>query len=49
VAQLTDEEAREGEAGIESGLRGPILLTWIRRLLQDRAERFDACHKPTGR
>jgi hypothetical protein len=42
MAKLRDEEAREIGEGIESGLRGPVLLKWIRQLLQDRAERIDA-------
>ena len=40
MTKLTDSEARKIEEGIESGLRGPILLTWIRRLLEDRRERI---------
>ena len=36
---LTDQEAGEIRRGIEEGLRGPVLLTWIRRLLDDREER----------
>ena len=37
--KLTDAEAREIEEGIPN-LRGPILITWIRRLLEDRRERI---------
>ena len=39
MAKLTDEEAREIEQGIPN-LRGPILITWIRKLLEDRRERL---------
>ena len=39
MPMLTDEEAREIEEGVET-LRGPILLTWIRRLLEDRRARI---------
>ena len=37
--RLTDAEAREIEEGIPN-LRGPILITWIRRLLDDRRARI---------
>ena len=40
MAKLSDDEAREIGEGIARGIRGPILLTWIRRLLRDRAERI---------
>ena len=36
---LTDEEAREIVEGIPN-LRGPILITWMRKLLEDRRERI---------
>ncbi len=39
---LTDEEAAAIRRGVDEGLRGPVLLTWIRRLLDDREERVRA-------
>jgi len=30
---------REIRAGIKEGLRGPIVLTWVERLMKDRDER----------
>ena len=39
MPRLTDDEAREIEEGIPIR-RGPILITWIRRLLDDRRARI---------
>ena len=36
---LTDEEADAIRRQLDSGIRGPILLRWIRALLDDRDER----------
>ena len=41
---LTDEEADRIRAGVESGLRGPVVIKWIRELLDDRdaaGDQFD--------
>ena len=35
---LTDAEADEIRKGVESGLRGPIVIKWIRQLVDDRDE-----------
>ena len=37
---LNDKEADEIQSSVEGGTRGPILLKWIRQLLEDRAERI---------
>ena len=39
-SMLTDAEADEIRAGVESGLRGPVVIKWIRELLEDRDERL---------
>jgi hypothetical protein len=36
---LTDEEAADIRRKLEEGWRGPVLLTWLYRLLEDREER----------
>lgn len=36
---LSEEEVREIRDGVKEGLRGPVLLTWVERLLRDRDER----------
>ena len=36
---LTDAEAEEIRRKLAEGWRGPVLLTWLRQLLQDRDER----------
>ncbi len=36
---LTDEEADDIRQGLESGMRGPVLIKWVRQLLDDRDER----------
>ena len=41
---LTDEEAKEIERQYQHGVRGPILLTWLARLLADRRERVQQLH-----
>ena len=37
---LTDAEADEIRQGVESGLRGPVVIKWIRQLLDDRDDRL---------
>ena len=37
---LSDAEADELRKGVESGLRGPVVIKWIRELLDDRDERL---------
>ena len=37
---MSDAEADEIRAGVESGLRGLIVIKWIRQLLDDRDERL---------
>ncbi len=37
---LTDEDADKIRKGVESGLRGPVVIKWIRKLLDDRDERL---------
>jgi hypothetical protein len=39
---LTDEEADEIRRELEAGVRGPVLVKWIRVLLDDRDERRGA-------
>ena len=50
---LTDAEADEIRQGVESGLRGPVVIKWIRELLDDRDERLGRpkyeAEKVTGR
>jgi hypothetical protein len=36
---LTDEEAEAIRKKLAEGWRGPVLLTWLEQLLQDRDER----------
>lgn len=36
---LSDKEADEIRSSVEGGTRGPVLLKWIRLLLEDREER----------
>ena len=36
---LSDKEAEEIRSSVEGGTRGPVLLKWIRQLLDDRAAR----------
>ncbi|HEY7509833.1 MAG TPA: hypothetical protein VIG50_06240 [Vicinamibacteria bacterium] len=41
---LNDKEAEEIRSSVEGGTRGPVLLKWIRQLLEDRAERVQREH-----
>jgi hypothetical protein len=36
---VTDKEAEDIRKKLEEGWRGPVLLTWLYRLLEDREER----------
>jgi len=36
---LSEEDVREIRDGVKQGLRGPVVLTWVERLLKDRDER----------
>jgi len=36
---LSDQEAAEIRSGLDGGTRGPILIKWVRQLLDDRHER----------
>ena len=36
---LSDKEAEEIRSSVEGGTRGPVLLKWIRQLLEDRDAR----------
>ncbi len=36
---ISDEEAEVIRKKLEEGWRGPVLLTWLYRLLEDREER----------
>src|SRR5262249_8997502 len=37
---LTDQQVEEIRRGVEAGMRGPVLLKWVRELLADRDERL---------
>jgi hypothetical protein len=37
---LTDAEVERIRQGVRDGIRGPIVLSWVDRLLQDRDERI---------
>ena len=39
---LTDDEVAEIRAGVRDGIRGPVMLQWIDRLLTDHDERVRA-------
>lgn len=41
---LTDEEAEAIRRKLTEGWRGPVLLTWLEQLLQDRDERRERDH-----
>jgi hypothetical protein len=36
---LSEDEVREIRRGLRDGLRGPLVATWVERLLKDRDER----------
>ncbi len=42
---LTDAEADEIRQGLEAGMRGPVLIKWVRQLLDDRDERVGEAQK----
>jgi hypothetical protein len=37
---LSEDEVREIKEGLREGLRGPVVSTWVQRLLKDREERI---------
>jgi hypothetical protein len=37
---LTDEEVEGIRQGVRDGTRGPVMLSWVEKLLQDRDERI---------
>ena len=37
---LSEEDVAEIRRGVKEGLRGPVMLTWVERLLKDRDERI---------
>jgi len=37
---LNEDEVREMREGLREGLRGPVVSTWVERLLKDRDERI---------
>jgi hypothetical protein len=37
---LSEDEVREIREGLKDGLRGPVVSTWVERLLRDREERI---------
>ncbi len=46
---LTDEEAADIRKKLEEGWRGPVLLTWLYRLLEDREERVRLERERSGK
>ena len=36
---LSEDEVAEIRRGVKEGLRGPVMLTWVERLLKERDER----------
>ena len=46
---LSDKEAEEIRSSVEGGTRGPVLLKWIRQLLEDRDERVRRERDVAGR
>jgi hypothetical protein len=37
---LSEDEVREIREGMKAGVRGPVVVTWVERLLKDRDERL---------
>jgi len=37
---LTEEEVERIRKGLHEGVRGPIVVTWVEKLLRDRDERL---------
>ena len=35
---LSDAELEEARQGVREGLRGPVVVKWLRQLLEDREE-----------
>ena len=40
VAVLSESEVDEIRRGVREGIRGPVTLSWVERLLKDRDERI---------
>jgi hypothetical protein len=40
VAVLSEAEVDEIRRGVREGIRGPVTLSWVERLLRDRDERI---------
>lgn len=36
---LSEAEVEEIRRGVKDGIRGPVMLSWVERLLRDRDER----------
>jgi hypothetical protein len=36
---VSDDEARQIQKAVDDGTRGPVLIKWLRQLLEDRRER----------
>ena len=41
MPMLSDDEAAEIRSSLDGGTRGPILIKWVRQLLDDRQERVE--------
>lgn len=37
---LSEAEVEEIRRGVRDGIRGPVMLSWVERLLKDRDERI---------
>jgi hypothetical protein len=52
MTMLSDDEAAEIRSSLDGGTRGPILIKWVRQLLddrQDRVERAAESDRPAGK
>jgi hypothetical protein len=45
---VTDEEAARIEREVDAGMRGPVVVKWIRQLLADREERIRMAKEREG-
>ena len=46
MPMLSDDEAAEIRSSLDGGTRGPILIKWVRQLLDDRQERVRRAAEP---
>ena len=46
MPMLSDDEAAEIRSSLDGGTRGPILIKWVRQLLDDRQERVEQAADP---